>query len=170
VRNQVVEDVELSRLTKRRGFKTLVTPGTGVVFCRMYRSAAEVWEGLTKNLFGITGYNYFAFAGVMFTLFTAFVLPYLAILFSGLFELAALAVGMNLLLRAILAVRYKHPFWSSVLLHPVGVLFSIIIAANSFAQTLKGTVSWKGREISVSRQARKTVVKHADAKSAENVV
>lgn len=168
VRNQVVEDVELSRLTKRRGFKTLVTPGTGVVFCRMYHSTAEVWEGLTKNLFGITGYNYFAFASVIFILLTAFLLPYAVILFPAFTKPAIAALGMNFLLRGLLAVRYKHPFWSSVLLHPIGVLFTIVIATNSFARTLKGTVFWKGREIIISKQARKSASKHAEHKSLEN--
>ncbi|MBD2123648.1 glycosyltransferase [Trichocoleus sp. FACHB-262] len=51
VANQIVEDVELARLTKRSGLKLQYVIGTNIVKVRMYRSWAALWEGWTKNLY-----------------------------------------------------------------------------------------------------------------------
>ena len=53
VRRQIVEDVELSRLAKRNGIKILTGAGTDMVYGHMYHSAREVWDGFSKNLFGL---------------------------------------------------------------------------------------------------------------------
>ena len=57
VSNQIVEDVELSRLAKKHRIKILTTAGTGIVTCRMYQSFNEVWDGFSKNLFGLVRYK-----------------------------------------------------------------------------------------------------------------
>lgn len=149
VRGKVVEDVELSRRAKRLGIRTLLTAGTGAVYCRMYRNAGEVWDGFTKNLFGITGNRPLAFWLVMAAMAVAFILPYPALLVPGLAVPAGIAVALNLAMRAVLAIRFRHPLWVSVLLHPVGIGYIMVIAINSYIQTRRGRVRWKGREIAV---------------------
>jgi chlorobactene glucosyltransferase len=147
VKHQIVEDTELSRRAKRNGVKILTTAGTGVVFCRMYHSTREVWNGFSKNFFGLTGYRNGVFFGVIFTLLTAFVLPYFLIALPSVRICGLAAIGLNLLLRALLAGRYRHPFWVSTLLHPVSVLFAIAIGLNSWVSFKRGKIDWKGREI-----------------------
>ena len=147
VSNQVVEDVELSRLAKKKGIKILTLAGTRVVSCRMYHSFSEVWNGFSKNLFGLVRYKVMPFFLLILILFTMCVLPYVTVWFASLTELALVAIGMNLIMRMTLALKYRHPFFTSVVLHPFGVLLTLLIGINSFFQVRRGRLQWKGRQI-----------------------
>ena len=151
VRDRIVEDMELMRRAKRRGISTLTLTGNALLSCRMYRSAGEVWEGFSKNLFGIAGYNRTVFLGWLLVLWSAMVLPYFLLFLPGVRHLAVTAVGLNLLLRLLLALRLRHPFWVSLLLHPLGVALTGVIGLNSLFRAGRGMVRWKGREIPVRR-------------------
>ena len=147
VSNQIVEDVELSRLAKKRGIKILTSAGTGVVCCRMYHSFGEVWHGFSKNLFGLVRYKTVPFFVLTLALFTTCVLPYMTVWFASLTKLSLIAIAMNIVMRAVLALKYRHPFFTSVVLHPFGVLFTLLIGTNSFYQVKRGRLQWKGRRI-----------------------
>lgn len=151
VRREVVEDVELSRLAKIRGEKILVFPGTGALFCRMYRSWRGVWEGFSKNAFGLVRFQTAPFFMLATLLFAIHVTPYLFVGFESLAPLAGLAILMNLLLRLILALKYKQPLFTSVILHPVAVVLAIIIGLNSYRWFRAGKIIWKNRPIPSKR-------------------
>ncbi|MCY4566798.1 MAG: glycosyltransferase [Candidatus Poribacteria bacterium] len=147
VSNQIVEDVELSRLAKKQGIKILTSAGTRVVSCRMYHSFKEVWDGFSKNLFGLVGYKMTPFFILILGLFTMCVLPYIAVWFAPLRGLAIVVIVMNVVMRMVLALKYRHPFFTSVILHPFGVLLTLLIGINSFCQVRSGRLQWKGRQI-----------------------
>ncbi|MBM3240861.1 glycosyltransferase [Candidatus Poribacteria bacterium] len=147
VRHKIVEDVELSRLAKRKGIKILTSPGTGAVFGHMYHSWKETWEGFSKNLFGLMGYKTIPFFTVLLVLLVICVLPYFLIWLSPFSTLAAIALALNLLLRLIMVCKYRHPIFTSVVLHPLAIVFTTIIGLNSFLCFKRGRVQWKGREI-----------------------
>jgi chlorobactene glucosyltransferase len=147
VSNQIVEDVELSRLAKKRGIKILTSAGTRVVSCRMYHSFSEVWNGFSKNLFGLVRYKTIPFFILMLGLFTMCVLPYMAIWFAPLRGLTIVAIVMNIVMRIALSLKYRHPFFTSVILHPFGVLLTLLIGINSFFQVRRGRLQWKDRHI-----------------------
>ncbi|GAB4342013.1 MAG: hydroxychlorobactene glucosyltransferase CruC [Calditrichia bacterium] len=147
VANEVVEDVELARLIKKKGLKMLTTAGTGMVSARMYHTPREIWEGLSKNLFGLTRYSLLLFILLNLLLLLAFTMPF-ALVFVPAFRLtAALLIAMNLLLRTVLSIRFRHPFLTSTLLHPLSNLTIVIIGLNSARLTRAGKVTWKGRRI-----------------------
>ena len=147
VSNQIVEDVELSRLAKQSGIKILTSAGTRVVCCRMYASFSEVWHGFSKNLFGLVRYKTVPFFVITLALFTMCVLPYITVWFASLTQLSLVAISMNITMRAVLALKYRHPFLTSVVLHPFGVLFTLLIGVNSLYQVKRGRLEWKGRQI-----------------------
>ena len=147
VSNQIVEDVELSRLAKKNGIKILTSAGTRVVSCRMYHSFGEVWGGFSKNLFGLVRYRTVPFFVLMFVLFTMCVLPYITVWFAPLTKLSLVAISMNIAMRAVLSLKYRHPFFTSVVLHPFGILVTLLIGINSFYQVKRGHLEWKGRQI-----------------------
>ena len=147
VSNQIVEDVELSRLAKKRGIKILTSAGTRVVSCRMYHSFNEVWDGFSKNLFGLVRYKTIPFFILILSLFTMCVLPYITVWFASLRGLAIGAIVMNIVIRMVLSLKYRHPFFTSVILHPFGILLTLLIGINSFYQVRCGRLQWKGREI-----------------------
>ena len=147
VSNQIVEDVELSRLAKKSGIKILTLAGTHVVSCRMYHSFSEVWDGFSKNLFGLVRYKMIPFFILIASLFTMCVLPYITIWFAPLRELSIVAIVMNIVIRMVLALKYRYPIFTSVILHPFGVLLTLLIGINSFFQVKRGRLQWKGRQI-----------------------
>ncbi|MAT40158.1 MAG: glycosyl hydrolase [Ectothiorhodospiraceae bacterium] len=153
VRNNIVEDIELSRVAKRRGVKVLTTAGTGAVYCRMYKNAAEVVEGFTKNLFAIAGSNVIIFAAGSAALFAAFILPYALVAVPGVMEYALMLVAANIALRVAVAVVYKHPVVLGAVLHPVGIMVLIGMGIRSIVKTYQGSVIWKERTIPTSRHA-----------------
>lgn len=149
VRHEVVEDVELSRRAKRRGEKILTVCGKGRVFTRMYDSARGIWEGYSKNLFGLAGFRAPLFFVLLLLLTLAHIMPYALVWIAPYTYLAAAAILMNLVLRLLLAVGYDHAVLTAVLLHPLAILSIIFIGLNSFRWYLTGKVRWKGRAFSV---------------------
>lgn len=150
VRSHVVEDIELSRATKQRGLRMLTTAGTDAVFCRMYKNFDEVWNGFTKNLFGLVGYSSVGFFALLLMLFVACVLPYITVWFADVRSISLGAIILNVALRLAVSIKYKHPFLASVVLHPVSIAFVIAIGINSFLQVRKGKIEWKSRNIDTS--------------------
>lgn len=151
VKNKIVEDVELSRIVKIKGVKSLFTSGTSSIFCRMYKSKEEIWEGFSKNLFGITGSNSLLFWFLILFLVNACILPFLLFALSDFFLLLIL---LNVVLRTLLALKFKHSFFESIILHPFGILAMTAIGINSFFKSKFGKVSWKGRKIDLKSEAK----------------
>ena len=165
VANQIVEDVELSRLAKKRGIKILTSAGTRGVSCRMYHSFSEVWNGFSKNLFGLVSYKTIPFFSLVFSLFTICVLPYIAVWFAPLREPAIGAIVVNIVIRTVLALKYRHPFFTSIILHPFGVLLTLLIGINSFYQVRNGRLQWKGRQIDLKIAVSSQQVSHTRSAS-----
>lgn len=148
VRADVVDDMALCRRAKSLGETVVFADGYDIASCRMYGSAREVWEGFSKNLYEGIGGTPLALIGVTCIYFVAFVAPYIALAASlvapSLFGPALLAVAANLLLRAVLTLRYSHAV-EGVLLHPFAVLALLGIAFNSFLWTRGNRIKWSGR-------------------------
>ncbi|HNW60183.1 MAG TPA: glycosyltransferase family 2 protein [bacterium] len=161
VRSHIVEDTALSRRAKQLGLRTLTASGRDAVFGRMYTSPAEVGLGFAKNAFGLMNFKaipYFLFMGLLFFIF---VLPYLLLLFPTLRMWALPAVGVNILLRLLVAVRFGQPLVYSVILHPLSILATILVGLASFYYYLKGDISWKGRAVRLRGAAEKEGERHA---------
>lgn len=150
VKEQLVEDVELSRLAKNRGIKILTMAGTGILYARMYHSFQEIWNGFTKNLFGLTENKFLPFLAILIGLLFTHILPFLLLSLPGFSKYAVIAVALALLIRLTLVLRYKHPFFESVFLHPLSILMTIFIGINSLVKVKFGKISWKGRYYKVS--------------------
>lgn len=152
VRGHLVDDVALARALRERGRRVVNRNGAGWVRCRMYESAAGVWEGFTKNLRagfeGSTG-SFLVFHAVEFVwgLWPFLVLAGLLAagwpdpVVGGLAVVQGVAVmGM----RAAVALACRQP-WSGVVAHPVGQVLVFAIALNSWRAYARRKVAWKGR-------------------------
>lgn len=79
-----------------------------------------------------------------------FVAPYVALPIAvlrgdtGVAVAAAVGVGANVLLRAVMAYRYGHSVLS-VLLHPVAVVAMMGILLDSYRWSRRGDIRWRGR-------------------------
>ncbi|HEX8456743.1 MAG TPA: glycosyltransferase [Pyrinomonadaceae bacterium] len=147
VRDELFEDVRLAQWWRARGEASLCLDGQGTVSVRMYHTLAEIWRGFEKNFFP-------AFRRERsFWLFTAlhvslFLLPFvIAPLWFGtrggiIFASVALC---TLACRAVLCVRFGHPWWS-VALHPAGEALLVALGLSSWWRCKSGRgVEWKGR-------------------------
>lgn len=144
VRDQIFEDTRLAQRWRTQGERSLGMDGQNVVRVRMYASFGEIWAGFQKNFFPAFQ---FEISFWVFWLFHAvvFFAPFWIFLATGepRFGVAAAAV---LLMRGLLAWRFRQPFWS-VLLQPVteGLLLALGISSWWRCKSGRG-VAWKGRE------------------------
>ena len=155
VQREIVDDMALCRLAKVSGARVLFADGFEMASCRMYRSAGELWQGFTKNIYEGLGEKPLALLLVLVLYATVFVWPYLALghaalLAPGWWWPPAAGVAANLAVRAALFLRFRHPA-SGVLLHPVAVLALMALAINSFLSSRRGRVLWRGRSYAARR-------------------
>jgi len=141
VRDQIFEDTRLAQLWRASGRRALCLDGQEVVSVRMYGSAAEIWRGFQKNFFSAFR-RQTSFWGFLVLHSAIFFVPFPLLCMSAN---TALAAGCVLLMRAMLAARFHHP-WGSILLHPVSEAILIAIGLSSWWRYKSGKgVAWKGR-------------------------
>lgn len=149
VRAEVVDDMALCRRVKEAGGRVVFADGHRMARCRMYRGAAEVRDGFSKNLYEGVGGRPVALAGVVAAHAAVHLLPYAALAAALLgaphLILPALAgVGATTAMRALLVARFGQPA-EGIVLHPVSILALLAIALNSFRWTARGAIRWRGR-------------------------
>lgn len=150
VRAEVVDDMAFCRLAKKNGQRVVFADGHHIARCRMYDSVRGIVQGFSKNLYEGLRERPGALAAVLGLYLGAFVFPYAALgagWLAGkpeLFAAGGTATAVNVLLRGMLALRHDQP-WSSVVLHPFGVLMFVGIAVNSACWSWRGKLRWRGR-------------------------
>jgi hypothetical protein len=146
----MVEDIAIARNMRQAGLKVLNLDGTNpghrnaLVKCRMYTRFSEVWEGFTKNLYPSFDKNlpaFLLFQGIQILIFLT---PFILLLTPYRSPLVWTEVSIILALRFAVAHRFRQSYLGA-LLHPFGQLLIIVIALNSWLQSLRGRLPWKGR-------------------------
>jgi glycosyltransferase involved in cell wall biosynthesis len=160
VRRELFEDTRLARFWRERGERGFCLDGQDVVGVRMYGTFGEIRSGFTKNFYPAFRREW-SFWSFMALHFVFFLLPFplAAALFLGppagaavpaawggaTLIVVAWAAFAVLLMRAALALRFRHPLWS-VLLHPLAETVLLGIGLSSWwACRVRGGVVWKGR-------------------------
>jgi chlorobactene glucosyltransferase len=169
VRNMVLEDVALARAVKRAGWRIELADGGDLVRTRMYRGAAEVWAGFSKNFFAFFNHS-LPFLGVTLLGYALlYVAPPLwllagaarAAIMGGIANapeawawlgLPLAQYGVGVVMRLLLAARF-HFRPADAFLHPLSVALQIAIGLNSARLARRGGGSWKGRAVDVKRDA-----------------
>jgi hypothetical protein len=143
IRASLHDGLMLPRAFRRMGLMTGLFDASGFAACRMYRNAAEVWEGLTKNATeGMAKPLALPIWSVI--LGGGAVLPLGLLLFAPSAE-AALALACGVALRLILAWRFRQSFLSAVL-HPVGVAGLLVVQWAALLRAASGRpATWRGR-------------------------
>ena len=120
VKNKVVEDMELARLAKQNKLKVKTMLGGKLVFCRMYKSFNQAYNGFTKNFFAGFPLPSFSFLTIILFLLIAFVLPFL-FLFQPVYSF--ILIAFILITRISVSIVSNQNIFINVLLHPVQMLF-----------------------------------------------
>jgi glycosyltransferase involved in cell wall biosynthesis len=146
----------LARLFRRAGFRTDLVDATSLATCRMYRGAAEVWQGFGKNAtegmarpLALPIWTVLLLGGWLMPLglsLLAVLMPQ-AVPFKPLLLTAA---GLLIGARILQAWKCREP-WFAVVLCPLGVLITIVIQWWALAALWRGRkVHWRGRDYSPS--------------------
>lgn len=141
VRSEVVDDMAFCRLAKARGLRVAFVDGTEIASCRMYTSLTEAWRGFSKNLYeGVGGRA--AIVAVIGLYLGCFLAPWVCWPLAPV--PAAVGIGLGLLQRVLLAVRFRLPLLT-VVLHPLSVLAFVGIALTSAWWSWTDRIHWRGR-------------------------
>ena len=154
VREEVVEDLALARKIKEYGLRWRLVDGNRRIHCRMYHGFQEAFEGVSKNLF--PGFQYHVPRFVLSLLVIALLAlqPVTALLLwlagapvsATSVGLAAVGVGMSLLLAGISYPRFNFPSYL-MFLYPVTTVLMLGVGVYSLALALLGRHTWKGRRL-----------------------
>jgi len=125
----------------------MTVSGTGIVFCHMYERLSEIWAGLSKNFYGLTGNNVMVLIMLLALISIAFFAPFAALILNLNSLLLWITFFMMFFLRSALALAYRHDLYISVIFLHVTIIFGMIIAVNSFYKSRYGKVTWKDRNI-----------------------
>jgi len=143
VSNAVVEDMELARKAKKQN-KIITLLGGNVIFCRMYSNFWGAFKGFSKNFYPGFNLNPILFIGFVLVLFFLFA----ASSFFALTDSNYLIIVMLIVLSRILISQISHQnLFLNVFLHPLQMIFMLIIGINSVLSTKLGYISWKERKL-----------------------
>ena len=150
VNGHLVEDIALARKMRAAGLHVQNHDGThpghplALVQCRMYDNFRDLWGGFTKNLYPAFDGRWGAF--VFFQLFQVgvFLGPFLLLPFFPGDPILWIEVAIILSLRLAMAHRFRQS-WLGAVLHPLGQAMVLAIAANSWLQTVRRRLPWRGR-------------------------
>ena len=142
--DQVVEDMEIARLLKKRGYRIMTVLGNDAVTCCMYEGFVESIKGFSKNFY--LGFNVAPpiFFGILVLLVLVFLVPFFLIASNKNFIFCILLIIAGRLLVSLLS---KQNPLLNIFLHPLQMLAMFLVGVNSLYGTLRGKNVWKGRSI-----------------------
>jgi glycosyltransferase involved in cell wall biosynthesis len=148
-RGELVDDVALMRAVKRAGHPVALADVRMQVTMRMYRSAAEVWSGYTKNIYAGLGRS----GSLLFAVLSLYALLYLlplavlptVWLYPALAPPALTAYVLGAGVKAVADRSQSQPLWLAPLV-PLSIAAVIAIGAASWLAAKSGRgYEWKGR-------------------------
>jgi len=153
VKSRIMEDVWLGRETARHHCRQLTLDLSQLVSCQMYREFGTMWDGIARWLYVVASLSTLTLFGIMGVVVILFLAPFIW-LAHGLL-LAQPALGWQVLVMLQVAILYLARFLagrrfsqpnSSVILHPIGMSFLLLVGLYASYQHLRGAgVRWKGR-------------------------
>lgn len=159
IRSTMHDGLLLPRSFRQHGYKTDLADLTSLATCRMYRNAAQVWRGLSKNATeGLAAPS--RIVPVSLLLFLGQVVPYLLLTLlwisspgkyvrPAVWAITGGAVILTLFPRVLAAFRFRQPA-RSTLLHPVGIAVLLLLQWTALASKLAGRQAvWKQRACKV---------------------
>ncbi|TET76822.1 MAG: hypothetical protein E3J42_01010, partial [Dehalococcoidia bacterium] len=153
VKSRIVEDVWLGREMARHHYRQLTLDLSPLVSCQMYREFGTMWDGITRWFYVVASLSTFALIGLMGVVLLLFLAPFLWLAHGLLLAqpafgwqvLVMLQVAILYLARFLAGRRFSQPK-SSVILHPIGMSFLLLIGLYVSYQHLRGAgIRWKGR-------------------------
>lgn len=151
IANQIVEDMELARAVKRTGDPVTLANVQQYTSARMYRNAAQVWEGYKKNIFVGAGRSPLLAIGISVYYGLLFILPLFVLIYSlcmidvYLISWSFAAILLGMITKSIIDRYHGKPIWMGIYM-PISAICLIGIMMDSWRAGANGTgYNWKGR-------------------------
>jgi len=143
VKDHKVEDIEIVKLIKRKGYIAKTLLSNGQIKCRMYNNFKESIEGFSKNVTAFFGNS--VFLTILFAIITSFGIFVILFTFNYLYVTAYII--LSVVLRIIVSILSKQFVLTNILLSvPQQIAFIAVVFKAVYNKSLKyGT--WKGRPI-----------------------
>lgn len=159
IKGKMLEDIKISKRVKSFGYKFMIFDGRSNVYCRMYRNFREIVEGYSKVLFAVFDYKIYMISIAIILAAAIFLFPFIMLPVGILFDWPAILINLIILqiiiiliTKIILSLRFKCKA-VDIILHPISMIYLILIAINSVLNTKIGMgVYWKGRIYDVSKE------------------
>lgn len=149
IKREIVDDIALAKVVKKKGGQVTVLDGTKFVDVRFYTNFNDLWSGFSKNSYEAIGSTPYNLAGVLIACYFLFIYPYLS-LWGAIESHQSFIVPFSQVLvlcamRIILALKFDTSIFYG-LLHPLSVFLWILILFNSFRLSVfKKKFEWKER-------------------------
>jgi glycosyltransferase involved in cell wall biosynthesis len=143
VKDEVVEDMAFARLLKSAGFRLVTALGHTSIFCRMYDSFDDAYNGFVKNFFPGFRINPFLFWCFILLIQLVYMLPIVMSFIDINFLIVTFAIILNRLL--ISFTSNQNPLIG--IIHPLQMFLLIMIGYSSVNSHRSGNVEWKGRKL-----------------------
>jgi glycosyltransferase involved in cell wall biosynthesis len=161
VKDRIVEDVELMRLLKKRGFKTRFFAGRHLASTRMHTHLRQMFQGWARIYAGTSRGSIWPMVRAIgfFLLCVATIIPatiWAVTTHSGWWGTAAIAhyVAMTVFCAFLWIFSGNNPAYA--LLLPLSVPIELAILLFSIRRAISGKVHWRGSEVSI----RETVARN----------
>jgi chlorobactene glucosyltransferase len=158
IKSAILEDIQLARQVKAQGKRIDMLDGSGLLSTRFYENSSEIWQGLSRVIFGAFNYQILPFILTCLFSYLIFLHPFLALFaagWSGSFHTSypyVLQVSGLFLLRFLVALKTReNPIYT--ILHPLMITCSLLIGLNSFKIIFYDrTITWKARSYKINLQ------------------
>jgi chlorobactene glucosyltransferase len=153
VKDEILEDINISKQVKRCGLKIMIYDGSSSIFCRMFTNLADVVKGFSRFIYAAFDCNFIVEFIAVFFIALIFMVPFILLPLGILFfDWTAKIISLNIIqiiliftIKFILAIRFKERILD-VFFTPVAVGFVVMLAGNSYIQSKFGKgVNWKDR-------------------------
>ena len=149
VAGQVIEDITIMFNLKKHGYRGTPVIGAEIASCRMYTSAAEIYDGYTKNLWSVVPSRLSAI-GVVGAAAIVYALPPIAAVAGrspSTRRWGALGYTSATLGRAAIARRTGERVFPDALAHPLSIMAMVGFMGVSRVLRDHDRLRWKGRRV-----------------------
>ena len=143
VKDDLVEDIVISREMKEKGYKVCTLLGSDDVSCRMYTSFREGVNGFAKNVVEFFGGN--PYVAILFALF---ILSGIVIVPIFLGTIPFLIYLMSIILtKVFVSLLSRQSVFNNLLFHIPQMTSFIVMLYKGILVRFSGAYYWKGRKI-----------------------
>lgn len=143
VKNKVVEDIEIMKTVKQKGFSCETLLANRFLYCRMYKNYKQSLNGFSKNL--LAGFGGSILGLLAFVLLICFGFPF--IIFYANTGLVVFALILILLNRLLICMLSNQPIIYNIILNCAQIVTLLLLSGISVYKSLTKKQVWKGRII-----------------------